>query len=388
MHVHVVDAPGGSTQSVQVARRLLRAGLRWRRDIAGFVHARAESGLHQELRVRPCQPVRDDPCGSLEMRYIRSLALLSRSRSHHGPTRNPTLILVLTLYPVRRSEMEKAVACPPSWLTVLLGIHSSSQVAHGDIDVGGQPHPDLAEMQKGSAELSWDSTPSPSRQLRSNPVVWMGTPDDFEGVTIDGLLEPSPSPSSDSEEEGWNRQEPKGKKGSRRQLGKKAGDCGEGKGKKSRRQLGKKSKEACSPPPPPPPACPWEVQPRECDNGGATNKETCAKHFYKKQSGEWRQCIWSPQTLTQTANCKAGGFKCEVHAEGKAGCNCPATCPKKLPFLPGAVGTNCKDQNADEDDCARCPQVPHTVMHSCYILVHYLNTRCIRISPDSSTRQH
>ena len=271
MHVHVVDAPGGSTQSVQVARRLLRAGLRWRRDIAGFVHARAESGLHQELRVRPCQPVRDDPCGSLEMRYIRSLALLSRSRSHHGPTRNPTLILVLTLYPVRRSEMEKAVACPPSWLTVLLGIHSSSQVAHGDIDVGGQPHPDLAEMQKGSAELSWDSTPSPSRQLRSNPVVWMGTPDDFEGVTVDGLLEPSPSPSSDSEEEGWNRQEPKGKKGSRRQLGKKAGDCGEGKGKKSRRQLGKKSKEACSPPPPPPPACPWEVQPRECDNGGATN---------------------------------------------------------------------------------------------------------------------
>ena len=181
--------------------------------------------------------------------------------------------------------MEKGVACPPWWLTVLLGVHSSSQVAHGDIDVGGQPHPDLTEMLNGSAELSWDSTPGPSRPLRSGPVVWMGTPDDFEAVTVDGLLEPSPSPSSDSEEEEWSRQEPKGKKGSRRQLGKKAG---EGKGKKSRRQLGKKSQEACTPPPPsprppppprpspppprpPPPSCPWEVGPNQCGNKGAKN---------------------------------------------------------------------------------------------------------------------
>ena len=69
--------------------------------------------------------------------------------------------------------MEKAVACPPSWLTVLLGIHSSSQVAHGDIDVGGQPHPDLAEMQKGSAELSWDSTPI-ALAVSSGATQWSG----------------------------------------------------------------------------------------------------------------------------------------------------------------------------------------------------------------------
>ena len=79
VHAHVVDALGGSTQSVQVARRLLRAGLRWRRNIAGFVHARTESGLHQELRVRPRRPVRDDPW--LLRDAVRSPALLSRSRS-------------------------------------------------------------------------------------------------------------------------------------------------------------------------------------------------------------------------------------------------------------------------------------------------------------------
>ena len=66
----MVDALGGSALSVQVARHLLRAGLRWRRDIAGFVRARAESGLHQELRVRPRQPVRGGTIpGSLEMQY-------------------------------------------------------------------------------------------------------------------------------------------------------------------------------------------------------------------------------------------------------------------------------------------------------------------------------
>ena len=290
--------------------------------------------------------------GSLEMRYTTPCFALSFAQPPRGPTRNPTLILVLT-YPVRRSEMEKAVACPPWWLTVLLGAHSSSQVAHGDIDVGGQPHPDLTETQKGSAELSWDSTPSPSRQLGSNPVVWMGTPDDFEGVTVDGLLGPSPLLSSDSEEEEWNRQGPKGKTGSRRQLGKKS--CGGGKGK---------SQEACNPlpplprppppppmpSPPPPPACPWEVLgPNQCGDEGATNKDTCVKHFYEKQSGDWRQCIWAPPI------CKAGGFSCKVKAEGKAGCNCPATCPKKLPFLSGNVGANCKVQNANRDNCARCP---------------------------------
>ena len=297
--------------------------------------------------------------GSLEMRYDPLLCSLVRAAARGPSTRNPTLILVLT-YPVRRSEMEKGVACPPWWLTVLLGVHSSSQVAHGDINAGGQPHPDLTEMLKGSAEPSWDSTPSPSRPLKSGPVVWMGTSDDFEAVTVDDLLEPSPSPSSDSEEEEWSRQEPKGKTGSRRQLGKKS--CGGGKGK---------TQEACNPlpppprppppppspapppppppSPPPPPACPWEVGPNQCGNEGATNKDTCVKHFYEKHSGDWRQCIWAPPI------CKAGGFSCKVKAEGKAGCNCPATCPKKLPFLSGNVGANCKVQNANRDNCARCP---------------------------------
>ena len=80
----MVDALGGSALSVQVARHLLRAGLRWRRDIAGFVRARTESGLHQELRVRPRQPVRgDDPW--LLRDAIRPFALLSLSRSRQGP---------------------------------------------------------------------------------------------------------------------------------------------------------------------------------------------------------------------------------------------------------------------------------------------------------------
>ena len=45
----------------------------------------------------------------------------------------------------------------------------------------------------------------------SGSVVWMGTPDDFGAVAVDGLLEQEPSLSSDSEEEEWNRRELNGK---------------------------------------------------------------------------------------------------------------------------------------------------------------------------------
>ena len=79
----------------------------------------------------------------------------------------------------------------------------------------------------------------------------MGSPDEFEAVTIDGLqLEPSPSPSPDSEDE-WNRRELKGKnrrelKGKKGGKGKEESSCGsEGKGKKgkNRRELkGRKGK--------------------------------------------------------------------------------------------------------------------------------------------------
>ena len=76
-------------------------------------------------------------------------------------------------------------------------------------------------------------------------MVWMGDPDEFAAVTVDGLLELGPSPSPDSEAE-WDRKELKAN--NRRQLGKKT-KC-QGKGGKG----GKGKKEA---------ACePWE-----CVNG-------------------------------------------------------------------------------------------------------------------------
>ena len=87
---------------------------------------------------------------------------------------------------------------------------------------------------KGSArELLWASnyptpiptpTPTPTPLPRSGSVVWMGNPDEFEAVTADGLLKPSPSPSPDSEDE-WNRRELK--KGKKHKDGKKG--CGGGK---------------------------------------------------------------------------------------------------------------------------------------------------------------
>ena len=307
---------------------------------------------------------------SLEMRYTTPCFALSFAQPPRGPTRNPTLILVLT-YPVRRSEMEKAVACPPWWLTVLLGAHSSSQVAHGDIDVGGQPHPDLTETQKGSAELSWDSTPSPSRQLGSNPVVWMGTPDDFEGVTVDGLLGPSPLLSQPVCQKELPFQ------AKCKQLGANRNNCHtyfyEGKDRPDRpdnweqcawQWSNSKGISECGPrgficvPNTAncncPSRCPWEVQPDRCGEHGA-DKDTCADYFYEKQNGERRQCIWKKSSEGGALGCSAGGFKCVIKNEGTTNCKCEATCPQQLPFVKEAVGSNCKFQNANSGDCTRCP---------------------------------
>ena len=102
--------------------------------------------------------------------------------------------------------------------------------------------------------------------------------------------------------------------------------------------------------PPPPPVCTREVQSDQCQNQGA-DKNTCAHYFYEKQNGDWRQCIW----VAATGTCRAGGFNCGVGNEGKVDCNCKATCPKKLPFVVEAVGSNCKFQNANSGDCTRCP---------------------------------
>ena len=41
-------------------------------------------------------------------------------------------------------------------------------------------------------------------------MVWMGDPDEFSAVTVDGLLDLGPSPSPDSETE-WDRKELKAK---------------------------------------------------------------------------------------------------------------------------------------------------------------------------------
>ena len=66
-------------------------------------------------------------------------------------------------------------------------------------------------------------TPTPSLQPRSGPVVWMGSPDEFDAVKVDSLLEPVRSLSPDSEGE-WNRRDLEGK--NRRELGKKDSSCG------------------------------------------------------------------------------------------------------------------------------------------------------------------
>ena len=118
--------------------------------------------------------------------------------------------------------------------------------------------PDMA-VHKGSArELLWASnnpTPTPTPLPRSGSVVWMGKPDEFEAVTVGGLLEPSPSPSPDSEDE-WNRRELKkkggkkdGKKGGKKgkKGGKKGSSCdGKGKGKGKKKGGGKKG-SSCEP---------------------------------------------------------------------------------------------------------------------------------------------
>jgi hypothetical protein len=46
----------------------------------------------------------------------------------------------------------------------------------------------------------------------------MASPDESEAVTVDGLLEPEPSPSPDSED-GWNRRELKQKQGKKGKTG-------------------------------------------------------------------------------------------------------------------------------------------------------------------------
>ena len=134
--------------------------------------------------------------------------------------------------------------------------------------------PDM-EVLKGSARELWPSndptpTPTPSPQPRRGPVVWMGGPDEFEAVTIDGLqLEPSPSPSPDSEDE-WNRRELIGKKQRKNRRGLKSGkksECGgEGKGK------GKKPADnegsACAP---------WECQNGQLIGNGFDYDEDVAK---------------------------------------------------------------------------------------------------------------
>eukprot|EP00964_Phaeocystis_antarctica_P050024 scaffold28981_cov45-Phaeocystis_antarctica.AAC.1 len=290
--------------------------------------------------------------GSLEMRH--DPLRCPRSRKPPRPYAlyfNPT-----SEFPVRRGETEKGVACPPWWLTVLLGVHpahSSSQVAHGDVDVGGKPHPELTEMQKGSAEL-WGSTgspPSPSPPPRSGPVVWMGTPDDFEAVTAIGRLEPSPSPSSDSDEVEWSRRprQLKGKGGGGKGKGK---DCEGGKGKGGGGK-GKGKDECGTPPPPPPPPSPTPPPPppspsppacqREleqqglCRNQGA-DKSNCHEYFYK--NGDWEQCAW------KNNECGPRGFICSPKERTTADCNCPSRCPWEV------QPDRCGEHGADKDTCA------------------------------------
>ena len=126
-----------------------------------------------------------------------------------------------------------------------------------------------------------------------------------------------------------------------------------------------------------PARCPWVVEPDRCGEQGAT-KDTCTDYFYEKQNGDWRQCIWAIDA------CRAGGFSCEVSSKEWAGCNCPATCPTKLPFLVEAVGTNCKDQNASMSNCARCAPRHYILNTVMYYLTLYLHTRYA--PPVTSTR--
>ena len=57
---------------------------------------------------------------------------------------------------------------------------------------------DTGEHEGGALELWASNDPTPSPQPRSGPMVWMGDPDEFSAVTVDGLLELGPSPSPDS----------------------------------------------------------------------------------------------------------------------------------------------------------------------------------------------
>jgi hypothetical protein len=135
------------------------------------------------------------------------------------------------------------------------------------------------EVHKGSARELWASndptpTPTPSSQPGKGPVIWMGSPDEFEAVTIDGLqLEPSPSPSPDSEDE-WNRRELKGKNG---KSGKKGESCG-GKGKGEGKGKGKGKKgSSCDP---------WKCENGQLIGNGLDYDEDVAK-TEKDQACKW-----------------------------------------------------------------------------------------------------
>ena len=49
---------------------------------------------------------------------------------------------------------------------------------------------------EGARELWASNNPTPSAQPRIGPMVWMGEPNEFASVTVDGLLELGPSPSA------------------------------------------------------------------------------------------------------------------------------------------------------------------------------------------------
>jgi len=141
--------------------------------------------------------------------------------------------------------------------------------------------PDM-EVRKGSARELWASndpipTPTPSSQPGKGPVIWMGSPDEFEAVTIDGLqLEPSPSPSPDSEDE-WNRRELKGK-GKSGKKGESCGGKGKGKSKAKGKSKGKGKKgSSCDP---------WECKNGQLIGNGFDYDEDVAK-TEKGQACKW-----------------------------------------------------------------------------------------------------
>ena len=147
--------------------------------------------------------------------------------------------------------------------------------------------PDM-EVRKGRARELWASNdptpnPTPSSQPEKGPVIWMGSPDEFEAVTIDGLqLEPSPSPSPDSEDE-WNRRELIGKKQRKNRRGLNKSGCGGGKGKVGKGKVGKgkvgKGKEGSS-------CDPWECQNGQLIGNGFDYDEDVAK------TADGRTCKW------------------------------------------------------------------------------------------------